>query len=243
MSDQCIFIKIILWYLPVFFIPDFCQAQQKLPAKEFQNKLQETPDALLLDVRTPKETNNSYLPNAVYLDFYDSSFATMLNRLDTSRPVFVFCAIGARSEQAAAMLIANGFKKVYDLKGGIINWKLAGLPVKNGRDYSRTSGMPKIEFEAMIDPSKLTFVDFFAPWCAPCKRMVPALDSMRIQYGNRVKILTINADDNLGLMKAYHFNTLPFIMVFKEGKLATTFSGEMTRKEMEQLIDRYVDPL
>jgi thioredoxin len=213
-------------------------AQIKLKAKDFKQTLENTPNALLLDVRTQKEIDRSYLPNAVYLDFYDSSFVTMLDRLDTSRPIFVFCAIGVRSADAAAMLRQRGFKDVYDLKGGIINWKLAGLEVKKGKDFDPITGMPKKEFEAMIDPGKVTFVDFYAPWCAPCKRMVPALDSMRTEMGDRVKIITINADDNLSLMKAYNFNTLPYIMVFKNGKRVETFSGEMTRKQMEKMIEK-----
>ncbi len=218
------------------------QAQVKLKAREFKQTLENTPNALLLDVRTQKEIDRSYLPDAIYLDFYDSTFSTMIDRLDTSRPVFVYCAIGVRSADAAAMLAQRGFRQVYDLKGGIINWKLAGLEVKKGKDFDPVTGMPKKEFEAMIDPGKVTFVDFYAPWCAPCKRMVPALDSMRTQMGNRVKILTINADDNLSLMKAYKFNTLPYIMVFKNGKRVETFSGEMTRSEMEAMIKKHEDP-
>lgn len=216
-------------------------AQEKMKARDFKKLLDNTPNALLLDVRTQKEIDRSYLPGAVYLDFYDSTFSTMLDRLDTTRPVFVYCAIGVRSADAATMLAQRGFRQVYDLKGGIINWKLAGLDVKKGKDFDPITGMPKKEFEAMIDPGKVTFVDFYAPWCAPCKRMVPALDSMRTQMGNRVKILTINADDNLSLMKAYKFNTLPYIMVFKNGKRVETFSGEMTRSEMEAMIKKHED--
>jgi thioredoxin 1 len=214
-------------------------AQQKLPAKQFRKKLQETPGSLLLDVRTPKEISRSYIKTAVFLDFHDTAFKKMLTRLNPEKPVFVYCAIGVRSHDAAIMLQELGFKEVYDLKGGIINWKLAGLPVVKGKDFDPRTGMSKTEFLESIKDRPLVLVDFYAPWCAPCQVMVPALDSMKKTMGDTASIITINADENLRLMKELKFYSLPYIMVFKKGNLVFEQEGFMSRKDMEALIRKF----
>ena len=218
----------------------FCtQAQERLAAKKFRKKLAETTGAVLLDVRTPKEVGRSYIPGAVFLDFHDTAFKKMLGRLNKTQPVFVYCAIGVRSHDAAVMLKELGFEQVYDLKGGIINWKLAGLPIVKGKDFDPRTGMSKPEFLESIKDKPLAFVDFYAPWCAPCQVMVPALDSMKKAMGDTATIVTINADENLRLMKELKFYSLPYIMVFKKGELVFQHEGFMDRAGMEAVIRRF----
>lgn len=211
-------------------------AQEKLPAKTFSEKLKATPNAFILDVRTPAEVNRSYIKNAVFMDIHDSLFENRIARIDKKLPVFVYCAIGVRSHDAAVMLHKLGFTEVYDLKGGIINWKLAGLPIVKGKDYDGRKGMSKNEFFTSIKDKPLVFVDFYAPWCAPCQVMVPALDSMVVSMKDTVHIVKINADENLGLMKELNFNNLPYIMMFKNGTNILTHDGFMSRNDMEAVI-------
>ena len=154
-------------------------------------------------------------------------------------PVFVYCAIGVRSHDAAVMLRKTGFTEVYDLKGGIINWKLDGLPIIKGKDFDSRKGMGKDEFITSIKDKPLVFIDFYAPWCAPCQIMVPALDSMVTQMKDTAHIVKINADENLGLMKDLHFNSLPYIMVYKNGVNVFRQEGFMSRKDMEGVIRKY----
>ena len=149
-------------------------AQERLSPKEFRKKLENSTDPLLLDVRTPEETAKGYLKGAVFMDFYDSSFKTQVSTIDRNKPVFVYCAIGGRSWDAAKIMQEMGFKKVYDLKGGIIVWKIKNYDYVKLKNDSARQGMNKMEFEKMIASRPLTFVDFYAPWCGPCKIMVPA---------------------------------------------------------------------
>jgi thioredoxin 1 len=137
------------------------------------------------------------------------------------------------------MLNKLGFTEVYDLKGGIINWKLDGLPVIKGKDFDSRKGMGKEEFIAGIKDKPLVFIDFYAPWCAPCQIMVPALDSMVTQMKDTAHIVKINADENLGLMKELHFNSLPYIMIYKNGVNVFRQEGFMSRNDMEMLIRKY----
>ncbi|MCW5515482.1 rhodanese-like domain-containing protein [Muriicola sp. Z0-33] len=80
-------------------------------------------DVQLVDVRTPKEYNEGHIPNAVNIDYYNSpEFIKQFKKLDPDKPLFLYCRSGARSLKSARRLIDMGFKKVYDLKGGYLQW-------------------------------------------------------------------------------------------------------------------------
>lgn len=222
-----------VFVLVAILFTGIAHAQEKLSAKIFADKLKATPNAFILDVRTPAEVNRSYIKNAVFMDIHDSLFEKRISTIDKKLPVFVYCAIGVRSNDAAVMLHRLGFKEVYDLKGGIINWKLAGLPIVKGKDYDDRKGISKVEFLTSIQDKPLVFIDFYAPWCAPCQIMVPALDSMKTEMKDSVFIIKINADENLGLMKELDFNNLPYIMMYKNGKNIFRQDGFMSRRDME----------
>ena len=106
--------------ISILFIGHIVQSQERLSSKEFRKKLANSGNALLIDVRTPEEIGKGYLNGAVFIDFYDSTFKDQVGTIDRDRPVFVYCAIGGRSWDAAKIMHEMGFKNVYDLKGGII---------------------------------------------------------------------------------------------------------------------------
>ena len=72
----------------------------------------------VVDVRTPGEFNTGHFENAVNLDFYSPDFSTQLDKLDKTKPVYLYCRSGNRSGKAAKMLVDKGFGEIYDLKGG-----------------------------------------------------------------------------------------------------------------------------
>jgi rhodanese-related sulfurtransferase len=98
-------------------------------AAAFDQQLRQTPDAVLLDVRTPEEYATGFIPGAQLMDFKDPSFANNLATLDRDRPYFVYCAAGVRSHGAYEMMKAQGFRQVIELEGGISAWESAGLPL------------------------------------------------------------------------------------------------------------------
>lgn len=214
-------------------------SQERLTPKAFRKKLAATPDAVVLDVRTPQEINKGYLKGAIFMDFYDSTFKQQVNNLDKDKPVFVYCAIGGRSWDAAQMMVDMGFKNVYDLKGGIIIWKIKNYDYVKLKNDSVRQGMNKIDLEKIIAGQPLTFVDFYAPWCAPCKIMVPALDRIEKEMKDTALIVKINADENLQLMKDYGLKALPYILVFKKDKIVFRHEGFMNEEEMKGVIRKY----
>jgi rhodanese-related sulfurtransferase len=103
-----------------------CQAQtikpQKLDPASFESKLNSLQNEILIDVRTQEEYSEGHLSNAVLIDFWGDDFKTQINKLDKSKPVFVYCQSGGRSAKAAQALLQEGFKQVHDLQGGMNAW-------------------------------------------------------------------------------------------------------------------------
>lgn len=97
-----------------------------LEPKLFQEK---STNGIILDVRTPEEVAAGKIPGSMAIDFYQEDFATKVGELPKDKEIYVYCAVGARSGQAADLLVQQGFTKVYHLSGGIRAWTSAGLPM------------------------------------------------------------------------------------------------------------------
>jgi rhodanese-related sulfurtransferase len=109
-----------------------CQSQTAsgtVDAKTFQQKLNETKDKVILDVRTPEEYAEGYIDQAVLMNYYDDSFESGLKKLDKNKTYFVYCAAGGRSHSALEDMQKAGFTKVIELGGGITAWKANKLPL------------------------------------------------------------------------------------------------------------------
>jgi rhodanese-related sulfurtransferase len=85
---------------------------------------------IILDAREPKEYNVSHLSYAKYIG-YDKIDFTVVRDVPKSQPIVVYCSIGYRSEKITEKLMAKGYKKVYNLYGGIFEWKNQGQKVVN----------------------------------------------------------------------------------------------------------------
>ncbi len=101
--------------------------EKPLPATVFSQRLEQCPDGVLLDVRTPEEFNEGHLPKSRNLNWEGPDFEAEAKKLDPAKPIFVYCLRGGRSEDAAAKLRQMGFKTVYELEGGIEKWRDAHL--------------------------------------------------------------------------------------------------------------------
>lgn len=100
-------------------------------------------DFLILDVRTPEEFRQGYIAGAVLLDYYAPDFRERFAELDRAATIFLYCRSGNRSSHALALADRQGFTRVYDLRGGILAWTQAGLPLaREGADPKTSSGPP-----------------------------------------------------------------------------------------------------
>ena len=95
-----------------------------LDKTEFKRAIQQK-NIQLIDVRTPREYNGGHIGKAVNIDFFQTnSFKMAFEMLDKKKPVYLYCRTGSRSRKAAQKVIELGFEKVYDLKGGYLQWEL-----------------------------------------------------------------------------------------------------------------------
>ncbi len=83
----------------------------------------------LIDVRTPAEYSEGYIEGAINIDFRNENFEELINKVDKSKPVAVYCGRGGRSGKCSAYMKKAGFTKIYDLDGGITEWKFKGKKV------------------------------------------------------------------------------------------------------------------
>ncbi|MDT7827832.1 rhodanese-like domain-containing protein [Pricia sp. S334] len=95
-----------------------------LSQQEWQDQLKNDENAVVLDVRTPEEVEEGYIPNATNIDFYlGQEFLTEVEKLDKDKNYYVYCRSGNRSGQACAVMNSVGFKNAYNLEGGFMKWE------------------------------------------------------------------------------------------------------------------------
>jgi rhodanese-related sulfurtransferase len=95
-----------------------------LTQDEWTELLENDTNAVILDVRTPEEVDEGYIPNAINLDFYlGHEFLQELEKLDTSKNYYVYCRSGNRSRQACSLMEKMGFANAYNLMGGFNEWE------------------------------------------------------------------------------------------------------------------------
>ncbi len=81
-------------------------------------------------------------------------------------------------------------------------------------------------------------VDFWAPWCGPCKQMTPVLEKLVNEYGGQVKMVKINIDENQALAKQLRVQSIPMVYAFKDGRPADAFNGALPESQLRQFIEK-----
>lgn len=103
----------------------------ELVTPEEMRELAQLENIQLVDVRTPEEYKEAFIEGFQNIDYLSDSFSTDVEKLDKTKPVIVYCKSGRRSANCAEELREKGFVKVYDLDGGITQWKYEGFDVKS----------------------------------------------------------------------------------------------------------------
>ena len=94
-------------------------------------------------------------------------------------------------------------------------------------------------FEAdVLQSDKPVLVDFWAEWCGPCKMIAPILDEVSKDYSDRLQIAKMNVDENRDIPAKFGIRGIPTLMVFKNGQLAATKVGAMSKAQLTAFIDQ-----
>jgi thioredoxin len=201
-------------------------AQSKtIPTLEYQKLLTETKNNQLIDVRTEGEFMEEHLPNAININFNGSDFEAKIKKLDKTKPTFIYCLSGGRSGSAMEIFTKNGFKEVYNMQGGILQWKGDQLPLTGAEANPSWKGMSKEEFEKITNGDIPVLIDFNATWCGPCKRLKPILASIEKEYADKVKVVAIDIDENKSLAESMKVTNIPLLIFYKKGKVEMNIEG------------------
>lgn len=94
------------------------------------------------------------------------------------------------------------------------------------------------DFDSILNGGKPVFVDFWAPWCGPCRIVGPIVEELAPSYEGKAVIAKLNVDDNPVVAQRYGVTSIPTMMMFKDGKLVDRMVGAAPKHALQGFIDR-----
>jgi thioredoxin 1 len=91
-----------------------------------------------------------------------------------------------------------------------------------------------------LKADKPVLVDFWAPWCAPCRMVGPIIEELATSYTGKVKIGKLNTDDNPNIASRYGIMSIPTILLFKNGEIVDRVVGVVPKKDFERMLSPHV---
>jgi thioredoxin 1 len=90
----------------------------------------------------------------------------------------------------------------------------------------------------VLKAAKPVLVDYWAEWCGPCKMIAPILDEVAGTYGDKLQIAKMNVDENRDIPAKFGIRGIPTLMLFKDGQLAATKVGAMSKAQLTAFLDQ-----
>jgi len=206
------------------------------------DKLIQKHDGTFIDVRTKSEFEAEHIKGAGQLNYYSFDFKKKLLMLPKDKPVYLYCNTGYRSQKASEILIKNGYTKVYNAEHGIMERNLKELPVVEGdkSQLDKKNYMRVTDYYKIIQSDTLVFIDFYAPWCGPCRKMMPMIDSLKTEYFGKIHIVKVNSDVSKKLVKELKLIGVPHLVLFRKGEMLFEKNGYITRNELVKVFENNI---
>jgi thioredoxin 1 len=131
---------------------------------------------------------------------------------------------------------------VYNLEHGIMEWELNDLPVviDPNAEPDTDNKMEYAQYTQLIDSSDPVFIDFYAPWCSPCRKMMPFIDSLKVDYHNKIDIVKVNVDASKKLVKELKISGVPYLALYDKGELVFSKNGTISREDLTSIFDNCI---
>ncbi len=95
-------------------------------------------------------------------------------------------------------------------------------------------------FEAdVLQSDQPVLVDFWAPWCAPCRMLAPTVDAVAEKYNGAARVVKVNVDDNPNISQRYGIKGIPTLILFKNGKEEDRVVGNTSKEALSRMIDKH----
>jgi thioredoxin len=92
----------------------------------------------------------------------------------------------------------------------------------------------------VLQSDQLTIVDFWAPWCGPCRMIAPILDELASQYDETLKVTKLNVDENPATSQRFGITSIPTLLFFRNGQIVDRLIGAVPKSQLELRIQRLV---
>ena len=106
----------------------------------------------------------------------------------------------------------------------------------NTNGQPQKSGMSAEQYLAATNSAEIIIMDFNAVWCGPCKQFTPILEKLEKDYNGRIKVIKIDVDENRTLAQSKSITSIPFIEIYKNGKLVMQHEGFTTYDDLLKII-------
>lgn len=193
----------------------------------FYTKIKSQKNPQIIDARGADEFALNHINGAINFNLQSENYTKYVAALDKSKPVFIYSIGAGRSVALEKELLKNGFKEAYSLEGGIANWIGNGKPFyANPDSYRDKSKLSLAEYNKIIADNNSVLVDVGSKYCGACKKVKPVLETIKAQYGENLKIVEIDLEENPQVIADLKsIKVFPTLILYQKGKIVFKKEG------------------